>query len=83
MRRNSGVMVDRWRSEREDPGSNPALPTGIFLSKKFIPHLLFSWKLRITCKIQLNHIFDVKNFNNLKLNSLHTTKLFCRILKLA
>ncbi|KAH3814697.1 hypothetical protein DPMN_143203 [Dreissena polymorpha] len=33
---------NRWRSEREDPGSNPALTTGIFLSKKFIPHLLFS-----------------------------------------
>ncbi|KAH3791509.1 hypothetical protein DPMN_144996 [Dreissena polymorpha] len=27
---------------REVPGSNPALTTGISLSKKFIPHLLLS-----------------------------------------
>ena len=35
-------MVGRWRRDREVPGSNPALTTGISLSKKFIPHLLLS-----------------------------------------
>ncbi|KAH3781234.1 hypothetical protein DPMN_159060 [Dreissena polymorpha] len=35
-------MVGGWLRDREVPGSNPALTTGIFLSKKFIPHLLLS-----------------------------------------
>ncbi|KAH3735029.1 hypothetical protein DPMN_041489 [Dreissena polymorpha] len=35
-------MVGRWLRDREDSGSNPALITGISLSKKFIPHLLLS-----------------------------------------
>ncbi|KAH3884967.1 hypothetical protein DPMN_008953 [Dreissena polymorpha] len=37
-----GLMIGRWLKDREVPGSNPALTTGIFLSKKFIPHLLLS-----------------------------------------
>ncbi|KAH3854271.1 hypothetical protein DPMN_096809 [Dreissena polymorpha] len=35
-------MVGRWRRDPEVPGSNPALTTGIFLSKKCILHLLLS-----------------------------------------
>ncbi|KAH3857704.1 hypothetical protein DPMN_100316 [Dreissena polymorpha] len=38
----SGLMVGRWRRDREVPGSNPAPTTGISLRKKFIPHLLLS-----------------------------------------
>ncbi|KAH3891698.1 hypothetical protein DPMN_015803 [Dreissena polymorpha] len=32
----------RWLRDRKVPGSNPALTTGISLSKKFIPQLLLS-----------------------------------------
>ncbi|KAH3866581.1 hypothetical protein DPMN_029715 [Dreissena polymorpha] len=35
-------MVGHWLRDREVPGLNPALTTGISLSKKFIPHLLLS-----------------------------------------
>ncbi|KAH3715856.1 hypothetical protein DPMN_058570 [Dreissena polymorpha] len=35
-------MVGRCLRDREVPRSNPALTTGISLSKKFIPHLLLS-----------------------------------------
>ncbi|KAH3867165.1 hypothetical protein DPMN_030290 [Dreissena polymorpha] len=35
-------MVGRRLKDREVPGSNPALTAGIFLSKKFIPHVLLS-----------------------------------------
>ncbi|KAH3848449.1 hypothetical protein DPMN_090813 [Dreissena polymorpha] len=38
----SGLMVGRWRRDREVPGSNPALTAVISLSKKFVPHLLLS-----------------------------------------
>ncbi|KAH3720874.1 hypothetical protein DPMN_063784 [Dreissena polymorpha] len=41
-RGSSCLMVERWRRDREIPGSNPAPTTGISLSKKFIPHLLLS-----------------------------------------
>ncbi|KAH3773625.1 hypothetical protein DPMN_174988 [Dreissena polymorpha] len=39
---NSGLIVGRFLRDREVPGSNPALTTGIFLSKKFITHLPLS-----------------------------------------
>ncbi|KAH3831874.1 hypothetical protein DPMN_105146 [Dreissena polymorpha] len=39
---NSALMVGRWLRDREVPGSNPTLTTGIFLSKKLILHLLLS-----------------------------------------
>ncbi|KAH3715311.1 hypothetical protein DPMN_058017 [Dreissena polymorpha] len=35
-------MVGRWLSDREVPGSNPALTAGISLSKKFIQEMLLS-----------------------------------------
>ena len=35
-------MVRRWLRDREVPGSNSVLTTGISLSKKCIPHLLLS-----------------------------------------
>ncbi|KAH3692572.1 hypothetical protein DPMN_193120 [Dreissena polymorpha] len=50
-RGSSGLMVGRWRRDREVPGSNPAPTTGISLSKKFIPHLLLSTKEISQCAV--------------------------------